>query len=116
VERFALLIDSREAIIDGDFDTGDRRANRGGFDADNESIGALYDRARRKDGPLTFCALSPIVDDGEHRNTKAAESKNVTKDVTRASHGVPLFFYVLCFLRVAGALSKPHKITERAVG
>jgi hypothetical protein len=41
VERCALLIDRGETIIDGGFDTGNRRGDRGGFDADEKSIGAL---------------------------------------------------------------------------
>ena len=47
VELFALLIDRGETIIDGGFDTGNRRGDRGGFDADEESISALYARTRR---------------------------------------------------------------------
>jgi hypothetical protein len=105
VERFALLLDSREAIVNGGFDTGHRRANRGGFDADKESIGALYDGARRLDGSLTFRALPSIVDDGEHRNTKAAESEDVTKDVSDG-HGSP--FSISCVSASSGGGCHAH--------
>jgi hypothetical protein len=39
------------------------------------------DRARRNDGPLTFCALPSIVDDGEDRNTEGNDCKDDARDL-----------------------------------